>query len=238
MTKVFPLGIAIAGIGKLVNHRDSETWGLSSFKTARKGARISQFLLKKGVRVTPTIAIVRLNQFRDKKGEKVEVSDLIKDGVLNRRWKKPVAMIRAFRTPFRVRDLYEEKFKDLDPTKQRELLDPILTRLNDELGIKLTTKEEYYDWFKQTYENQLKKMHELGVVHGRITLNNLTLACEFTDFDDSWRIRGIPKRFKSKFALRSDNKHTKEVIPEGDVMSVIDSLKEYLGIEEKPPQGG
>lgn len=167
----------------------------------------SEEFLNEGIRTERYIAIIRLKELINERGNKISIEDAKTEKLLFKK-QEPVIAVRAMGTKFRIRDIASFVFYNTEEVVAQidKRLEDAKDLISQELGIKKEdfSWEDYLVWFYETAGRNLGLMHKNKWFHNYLTDHNITLDCRFVDLDSVKKIR-IRKRKKIDQVLDKDH---------------------------------
>src|SRR3989344_5567464 len=156
--------LGIVGLGYAINDRDR-----------------AEELLKNGIRTYRIVAFIDLEEIIDKDGNKVSIEEA-KNRKLMRKNTKPVIEVRAFTTRERIDYLSTQRAKE---DRIQLALEDARMLVAQELGVNPSEFliSDYTKWFAETLGKQLAQLEKLGLYHGYLHSQNITLDCKIIDLD-------------------------------------------------------
>ncbi|HEU5005173.1 MAG TPA: hypothetical protein VFT49_03760 [Candidatus Saccharimonadales bacterium] len=191
-------GFVLPVDGVLKGH-GTNTWevtrgrGLLNLDKAERDLQNGEAFYKAGIRTVRTLAIVELNELLDDEGNKITPNEAKSRGLIDDRF-SPVLELRAFGTRARMRDL-------LFDSDGEGLIKDAISLVAAEIGVEPDefSPEDYLIWFAKTLGENMRKIHELGYVHGSLHEGNVTLDCRLVDFDGVRSLSGGDDDTKAKY---------------------------------------
>lgn len=178
--------------------------GLADLPYLNNEASMSERLYKLGIRVTPTVAIVRLNEIycftRRSLWERVSITEAKKRGTIGPK-RIPAIAVRAFVTKYRIKDMVDDE--SWDKSTRELVLNDAIKIVSQELKTspENLTNEKYLEWFAAELGKQVGILHRAGYLHGYLTGHNITLDCRITDTDS---VKRLPRFYKRKEKILND----------------------------------
>jgi hypothetical protein len=126
---------------------------------------------------------------------KISIKEARKRGLLAKGTGRPVILLRAFGTKFRVMDLAVHD----TAREQREMINDAKAVLSRELGRKLTDKE-YVEWFATNLGEQIARMHANGWTNQYIDAHNVTLDGRIVDLEGVRKLNSRRARHADEMA--------------------------------------
>jgi len=152
--------------------------------------QMSEAFIKKGIRTTRTIAIIKLEELISN-GKKITLKEARNQGFLGKDM-TPVIEVRAFATKLRVADLPGQWME----TKEL-IIEDAKKIVSRELGLKETMPDkEYTEWFAETLGRNVALIHKNGWFHDYLTPHNITLDCRIPDLDGVSKLTDGDDRIK------------------------------------------
>jgi hypothetical protein len=173
-------------------HRKPITWGVTDLEWALHDAKSSDDLINDGLRVVPTVAIVRIFKLIDKNGQYISTDDAIIKGLLVNN-SIPAIQFRAFVTPYRPKEFIYTIDHNLSEKELQRRRIMFLEAIDDmskdsSIPVDFTKKEKsiptYLDWFAGTFGRSVARLHNARKVHNWLhELHNTTLDVRIIDSD-------------------------------------------------------
>lgn len=163
-------------------NRDTYEIGIVNRGYAINDRERAEELLRNNIRTYRIIAFIDLEEIIDKEGNKVSIEEA-KNQKLMRKDTKPIIEVRAFTTRERVD--YVSMRSKLNKERKRFALEDARLLVAQELGKELVAFPiaEYIEWFSETLGIQLARLRKLGLCHGYLHSQNITLDCKIVDLD-------------------------------------------------------
>lgn len=175
-------GFRVKQPGRIYKHDRINRDGLLEYQLALYDSKMSEKLLKLGIRTSRTIAIVVLKEIVVGT-EKLPVVQL-RNYNHRRRFGlgknfRPAVEIRAFGTKTRIKDVSE-----VIGSTTRLIIDDAKELIFNELDIgRKLSDAQYLRWFSRTLGENLGLLHKQGWTHNYLNPHNITLDCRIVDLD-------------------------------------------------------
>lgn len=205
------------------NRTDGSISGIADFGYIETDRKLSEILLKKGLRTHRVVAVIKLKEIVDGR-RKITIEEARKRGIISKSI-EPVIEVRAFGTKARLADLYvrDPVTKNFYASEARGvLLKDAKALVAQELGKDPNefSNMEYLNWFLETLGEQLAILHNASYYHTYLTPHNITLDCRIIDLDSVGKLPAKSPKKKQEL-LQKDL---------GDAAQSIDALLEALKI--------
>lgn len=210
--------------------------GIQPLGRALHDLRRTQLFIDLGVRTQRILALIKLKEIVDDKGNKLSVSQARQRKLINAGEEDvPVVTMRAFGVRSRMSEIanQEEEKAGLKLEDAR-----LFVAQENGLNTEGFGYDEYSKWMAKTIAVDVARIHGNGWVHGFLTDHNITLDGRIIDLDSVVKIKeaeGTPRtvghdlddtrRYLTQFfgdinKLKSDDKPD---INEGEMMSLFES---------------
>lgn len=198
---------------------EKKTLGILDRAYAENDIRMAEKFLKARIRTYRPIALIKIEEIIDKKGEKISLEEA-KKRKLVKRDDEPVVEVRAFGTRARIEDLIESDFPEA-----KMLIKDTIKLVAQERGedSKNFSKKDYFEWFIENLAISIARMHNKNWIHGYLTPHNITLDARIVDLDSVETVTEINER---KNTGEYTSKSFREDI--GDSIKTISLLKSGL----------
>ena len=153
--------------------------GLLDENLAFYDMQMSEEFYKAGIRTSRVLGIIRLNELI-KDGKRISLEEARKGGIIDKEF-SPVISVRAFGTKARVDELINMPSGDIEGRSL--LLKDAQELVEQELGKKFSSTEEYLEWFAKTLGKNVGLCHKNHWAHGYLSGHNITLDCRIVDLD-------------------------------------------------------
>lgn len=168
--------------GSIIDPFEDDTcpYGLADKDWVEHNIKMVQVFKEVGIRVCPTIAVVKLLEIIDRLGKPISLENARYLGIIAPE-REPVIEIRAFATKTRALNIcspYTAIFSRSIP-----LFEDGKALVAAELGKKSLTIDEYLEWFAKNFGRQIRLIHNLELIHRYLTPHNVTMDCRLVDFD-------------------------------------------------------
>lgn len=177
--------------------------GIQPLGRALHDLRRTKLFLDLGIRTQRILALIRLKEIVDEKGERMSVSEARQKKIINSGEEDaPVLTVRAYGTRGRLVEI-----ANTDSEQAKIKLEDGRLIVAQEIGRNPEdfSWKDYLEWFMETMGKNIARMHARKWVHGYLTDHNMTLDARVIDLDS------VITTSEAEGTLRTVSKDRKDV---------------------------
>lgn len=168
------------------------TWGGADLEYTVHDAQSCDALASDGIRIIPTVAIVKIDKIPNQNGEYLSIDEAKKQGLVAQN-STPAIQFRAYVTPFRPKEFIfteNSRLPEKELQRRRLMMLEALTDMSVDKSIPIDplnlveSLPTYLIWFAQTFGQAIARLHNAKKVHNWLhELHNITLDVRIVDSD-------------------------------------------------------